>query len=267
MGFDLTNHALFMPDDDMSELDTFATTSDSSDGIPGKAAQLVFASPLAYSHNESSDFDDLMKGLVSVSSAGPPSLHISTSRTTTRGCQCMSSMVQLLEDIGFQRTTPEATGIDGFLKCLHTGTHACSNVLMCTQCSLFSESSMLLATVVQQLGDICCDMANLLTTQERASGGSRDSQPGNDGALEGAIWFGRYSIEMPKMRDTLVHNLIMLHLSDLQSLLTRLKGKIGRKRGAWRLVTEAEEKFDKVHRVVQTLGISGMNQRPHHAIS
>lgn len=92
---------------------------------------------------------------------------------------------------------------------------------------------MLLSTVVQQLGDICFDVADLLSAQQRPVTGSETSQSGPEGTLEGVIWFGRYSIEvLGEMRDTLVHNLIILHLHDLQSFLTQLKSKIDRKHGA-----------------------------------
>jgi hypothetical protein len=250
---DLTDPALFILDDGTLNFDTFAVASNSSDSIQSSTTQLALTHD---SQNEGRDFIDLMRDFETVSQAGPfPSptaFQHPISSATIEGCRCMLSMVRVLEHIGLRRASPEVTGIDGFLECLHKGTRACNDVLMCIQCCLFLESSMLLAIVVQQLGNICFDVVSLLSTQERPSA---DQLP-KDGTLEGAIWFGRYNIEMPKMRDTLLRNLIVLDLGDLQSLLAQLKNKIGRKRGAWTLLVEAEEKASKAHGMVQEIPFS-----------
>ncbi|KAF2654191.1 hypothetical protein K491DRAFT_759143 [Lophiostoma macrostomum CBS 122681] len=204
---------------------------------------------------EGNDLDYPMKSSEAVSPSTPPPSPPENQHpvppATMKGCHCLSSMVQLLENIGLKRAIPEMTGIDGFLECLNRGTRACGGVLKCTRCCLCLESSMLLATVVQQLGNICFDITDLSSTEGRSMTGNMDPKSDKGGTLDGAIWFGRYSIDVPKMRDTLTHSLIILHLRDLQSLLTQLKSKIGRKRGAWTLVVEAEEKAYKAHRMVQ----------------
>ncbi|KAK0637388.1 hypothetical protein B0T17DRAFT_521563 [Bombardia bombarda] len=258
-------------DSELYEFDVSAMTC--GDSSTESAAHSVLTSPLSYSPRTGGgtlDFQDLMNDLAAASATSDLSRPATTRPQGV--CKCLGSMVQLLEDMGLQRACAEATGIDGFLMCLRSATYACSDVLACNQCRLCSENSMLLATVVQQMGDICCDMGDLLAQEKVASSRrhsvsgssssnnssynvSGSSHPSKDGSmLEGAIWFGRYSVETPKMRDSLVHNLIVLHLGDLRALLARLKNEIWKKRGAWKLVAEAEEKAERVYYLVQDQG-------------
>ena len=178
-------------------------------------------------------------------------------------------MAQLLEEIGVRRAgSQDAAGIDDLLMCLHLGTQACNDVLACARCRLCSQYSMLVVTVLQQLGEICRDLGDLLAVsprvgQEHQSSGGMDvvamgeGQGGGGGSgllprqkhetlLDGTIWFGRYSIKTPRMRDSLVQNLISLHLSELRALLRRFKNEIGRKRGRWELVVEVEAEVVRV---------------------
>jgi hypothetical protein len=191
-------------------------------------------------------------------------------------------MAQLLEEIGVRRGagSQDAAGIDGLLMCLHLGTHACNDVLACARCRLCSQYSMLVVTVLQQLGEICRDLGDLLAASPQAGQGQqRDgsvdmvamgkSQGGGGGGLlprqrhetllDGTIWFGRYSIKTPKMRDSLVQNLIMLHLGDLRALLRRLKNEIGRKRGRWEQVVEVEAEVERVYGLAQETGMASLD--------
>jgi hypothetical protein len=243
--------ALFIFDAGATNLDTFTLPTDSTDWMWSSVTHLAITQDL---HNEGCDFGYLAKCSEEGSPAGPPPSPTEMHQvpiSTVGQCQCMSSMVQLLELIGLRRVSPEMTGIDGFLECLNKGTQACNSVLVCTQCSLWRESSMLLATVMQQLGSICLDFADLLSSQQRPGTGWEPSRSSPEGTLGGAIWFGRYSIEVPRMRDTLVHNLMILHLRDLLDFLTEFQSKVDRKRGAWALVVESEEKVRKAIRIVQ----------------
>lgn len=215
----------------------------------------------------------------------PKTQPAATATTTTTGpiaetgstdC-CLGSMAQLLEEIGLRRGagSQDAAGIDGLLMCLHLGTHACNDVLACARCRLCSQYSMLVVTVLQQLGEICRDLGDLLAAAPQAAEGQQggggmdvvamgESQRGllqrqrHETLLDGTIWFGRYSIKTPKMRDSLVQNLIMLHLGDLRALLRRLKNEIGRKRGRWELVVEVEAEVERVYGLAQETGMSRM---------
>ncbi|KAH6845617.1 hypothetical protein B0I37DRAFT_447478 [Chaetomium sp. MPI-CAGE-AT-0009] len=222
----------------------------------------------------------------------PTTTPISTTPTQgAGGCRCLGSMAQLLEEIGVRRAGAEDAGMDGLLMCLHLGTRACNEVLACARCRLCSQYSMLVVTVLRQLGDICRDLGDLLA---RSLGGlgqvqqllqQRQQQQGLEGGsvviggrvdgagglprqghetlLDGTIWFGRYSIKTPKMRDSLVQSLISLHLSDLKALLRRLKSEIGRKRGRWELVVEVEEEVERVYRLTQETGMASVDETAH----
>lgn len=184
-------------------------------------------------------------------------------------CKCLSTMAQLLEDVGVQGpgASTEATGVDTLLMCLGRGTKTCSEVLACAHCNACADNAMLVATIAQQLGATAKNVASRLLVHQEGrdrdvNGGppwksKTDQKRGVAEMLEGAIWFGRYRIELPEMRFRLVYNIVLLHLADLQTLLSHIKDRIGPKRGAWRLLTDAEDKAVKVCWMIQQLSKRG----------
>lgn len=132
-------------------------------------------------------------------------------------------------------------GVDMLLMCLGQGTKRCSEVLAYTHCNVCASNALLTATIAQQL----CQMANKVAVLL-----NRDY----DRALEeGAIYFGRYRIELPKMRLQLVYNVVRLHLTDLQTLLKTIKERIGPKRVACEPLGVAEDEVVKVCWMIQQL--------------
>ena len=114
-------------------------------------------------------------------------------------------------------------------------------MLAYTHCNVCASNALLIATIAQQL----CQMANRVAVLLN-SDCDRPSE-------EGAICFGRYRIESPKMGLQLVYNVVRLHLTDLQTLLETIKERIGPKRVACERLGFAEDEVVKVCWMIQQL--------------
>lgn len=190
---------------------------------------------------------------------------VSDSRSVTEAgaCSCLNDMVQQLEEVGVQQACPEVSRIDTLLMCLQWGLQLCNKVLSCLKCRICADNPMLVAIVAQQLSALCCDIPSLMAQgggntvgdgPGGVSGGHSSAKlPSKTSILEGGIWFGRYSVEAPEMRDLLVQRLILLHLRDLQPLMGRIKDKVGHKHRAWKMVVEADESTTKVCNTIRKL--------------
>ena len=260
--FNLADSSLLIPNDPCG-FDFPALTSAPSTGRSHIAHPAMALTPMSHSPTAGMDFQDFMKEPMSASRTSVPALLSlappATPEVKCQGSKCLPSMLQLLENIGVQRACVEATAIDGFLMFLRSATHACSDVLACTSCRLCFDNPMLMATVAQQLGDVCPSLGGSLA-QEKTSRNIRRATC-NSGLLEGAISFGRFNIETSGMRDALVRSLVSMQLDDLRSLFSRLKNELRPKSEASKIVTEAERKATSVYRMVQDINNSVMDQK------
>jgi hypothetical protein len=185
-------------------------------------------------------------------------------------------MLKMLESMGVQGLSTDAlhtgAGLDVILSSLASGMNMIDQVLACGQCNASAENSMLLATIAQQLGATAASVTESLPSQEHPyeshecthwrqnrvfstqrpqSSGVRnwsifDSSNNDDparstsGIHEGAIFFGRYKIDSPKIRLQLVYCALLLHISQLQEILVHIKDRVGSNRGAQNLLANTE---------------------------
>ncbi|KAK8124196.1 fungal-specific transcription factor domain protein [Apiospora kogelbergensis] len=150
---------------------------------------------------------------------------------------CLGSILDHLESIGVHRASAQATGVDGFLIYLRSSTKACTAMLDCAECQLYLEKPMLMAAVVHQMGNVCSDLAKLLS--QRESGGGGDDVIGTSG---GPIWVGQYIVEAPEVRENIIYHLVELHVHDLLALLRNVLEKLDRQNEAYKLIMEAKER-------------------------
>lgn len=84
------------------------------------------------------------------------------------------------------------------------------------------------------------------------SGSVPDSSNNDDPArstsdlLEGTIFFGRYKVDSPEIRLQLMYHALLLHISQLQEILVRIKDRVGSKRGARKLLVNTELEVRKL---------------------
>ena len=110
-------------------------------------------------------------------------------------------------------------------------------MLDCAECQLYLEKPMLMAAVVHQMGNVCSDLAKLLS--QRESGGGGDDVIGTSG---GPIWVGQYIVEAPEVRENIIYHLVELHVHDLLALLRNVLEKLDRQNEAYKLIMEAKER-------------------------
>ncbi len=219
------------------------------------------------------------------STSGHPSFSRSTSARPSEParssdarsmCQCVTTMLKMLESMGVQGLSTDAlhtgAGLDVILSSLASGMNMIDQVLACGQCNASAENGMLLATIAQQLGATVASVTTCLPSQEYPyesyecthwrqnrvfstqrpqslsvrNGSIFDSSNNDDPARstsaihEGAIFFGRYKIDSPKIRLQLVYHALLLHISQLQEILVHIKDRVGSNRGAQKLLANTE---------------------------
>ncbi len=209
-----------------------------------------------------------------------------TSSDTESTCQCVTMMLKMLENMGVQGLGMDAqntgAGLDVILSSLARGMNMIEQVLACGQCNACTENGILLATIAQQLGTTAASVTTCLPSQEHpyeshecthwrqnrrfstqgprssdvrtidSSGSVLDSSNNDDPArstsdlLEGAIFFGRYKVDSPEIRLQLVYHAFLLHISQLQEILVRIKDRVGSNRGARKLLVNTELEVRKL---------------------
>ncbi|KAK9774989.1 putative Zn(2)-C6 fungal-type domain-containing protein [Seiridium cardinale] len=169
-------------------------------------------------------------------------------------CRCLNVMAHLLEQYGVQ--VPEVeTGLDTRLMSLRSAVDKCDQVLACKQCTASSDNSMLLALVAQQLGTISHNIGQSAVdhdqgTEECDTASGMAGFPYQDMLQPWTISFGRYIVQMHEMRLSLIHHIIVLHLTDVHSLMNRVLDRMKDKRVASGLVTDAEKKTARAIRIL-----------------
>ncbi|KAI8965517.1 hypothetical protein F5Y11DRAFT_293630 [Daldinia sp. FL1419] len=201
---------------------------------------------------------------------------------TGNPCQCVTVMLNILENIGVRGLGGDAqeTGarLDDILSSLARGMKVMEQVLVCSRCNACAENGMLLATIAQQLGTTASSVTACLPSEENpceqhegtrwrrnrgvSTHGSRssvsrtvnsnesmvnssnDGQTSNDSdLLEGAIFFGRYKIHSPDIRLQIMYHALLLHIGQLRDILTRLKDKVVLNSGARKILIHEEIKL------------------------
>lgn len=169
-------------------------------------------------------------------------------------------MAQFLENMDARGagtdTDNKEVGIDMLVISLGRGMRTYEEVLACEQCNACAENGIIIATLAQQPGSAAESSARKLRAHGRqlqwAAGtprSSHSSEIAGDEVLDGAISFGRCKIGAPKMRLSLVHHVVLLHVAELQMLLGRIKELMLRNRGPWKLLAEIEAKVIRIHDV------------------
>lgn len=182
-------------------------------------------------------------------SAGPDSTHISTNRgfDCTADCTCLPNLVELLEQLGLQEVGQ--VGVDIHLLCLRSAVCICNKTISCRTCTACFDNPILLAKISQSLATIAEHVYHSCVHLRDHKFPSRtwgekeilweNCQTG--GVLESAIWLGRYRVECPRLRNTMVCEASAMHLAELQQMLELLRSRLGPSRVAVTQVSKAGE--------------------------
>ncbi|CAI7600602.1 unnamed protein product [Penicillium glandicola] len=159
-------------------------------------------------------------------------------------CECINTMAQFLETTG-SHGGPD-TGIDTLLACLGRGIVTCEHVLACPNCNACTDNSMLLSTLVKQLGVAAKNMADTLLARDWNRNMESEIVTGDT-----AIQFGNYRIEMPNLRLRLVYNAILLHFTHLRCLLGKIKDGVRPDSVAWRQIISTDQKVGSIFAMIK----------------
>ncbi|PKY07674.1 hypothetical protein P168DRAFT_99664 [Aspergillus campestris IBT 28561] len=182
-------------------------------------------------------------------SAGPVSAHIPMNRglNRTADCNCLPNLVELLERLGLLEV--DQIGVDVHLLCLRSAVCICNKTISCRTCTACFDNPILLATISQSLATIAEHVYRSCVHLRDPKFPSRtweekeiiwgNYQTGD--VLESAIWLGRYRVESPILRNTMVCEAGAMHLAELQQMLELLRGRLGPSRVAVTQVSRAGE--------------------------
>ncbi|KAJ6131752.1 hypothetical protein N7471_006967 [Penicillium samsonianum] len=176
--------------------------------------------------------------------SSPTSPPLSVGNKYPSSCRCLSTMAQFLESTGSHGGS--GTGIDTLLACLGHGIVTCEHVLACPNCNACTDNSMLLSTLVQQLGVAAKSMADTLLARD--GNGNMESETVTSDTV---IRFGSYMIEMPNLRLRLVYNAILLHFSRLRGLLVKIIDDVRPDGVAWRQIISTEQKVGSIFAMIK----------------
>ncbi|EPE25382.1 Zn2/Cys6 DNA-binding protein [Glarea lozoyensis ATCC 20868] len=166
-------------------------------------------------------------------------------------CNCLHTMTQLFEDT---ESTVESQGFDEFMMCLGRGTQMCESVLACVHCNACTDNAMLFTSSARQLVLTAQKISSkLLLTHQAGRRRSDSSKWSSHDIGDDIVTFGRYRMEQPEMQIRLVHQIVLLHIEDLQQLLAKIKKGVGLKRKAEELLIDAECSVARLNRVIREL--------------
>ncbi|KAK2591310.1 hypothetical protein QQS21_010994 [Conoideocrella luteorostrata] len=154
-------------------------------------------------------------------------------------CDCLSSMLQTLEELGSQtseNTTFSST--DTLFLCLEQGIERCTTMLSCATCDTYASNPMLVVIITNQLATVLAELVHRFIQCQ-----SRESTPT-------VFQFGTYRVKQTAMRTRLLESMIMLHAKDLSQLIARLGDSMAGKSG--RLLDDAENKVQGLQQTLST---------------
>lgn len=119
---------------------------------------------------------------------------------------------------------------DDMSHCLQQGIQHCESILSCTECHTRAESSILLATVANQLATVTGEIVNRFL----------QSQTSQD-----MFRFGRYVVNHA-MQTRLMRSFVAALVEDMQNLLGHIKVSVGDKKGLLAMLEEGEKKVERM---------------------
>lgn len=136
-------------------------------------------------------------------------------------CQCLQTIVLLLEETEYRSNTIDPVILDSALAYHKEAVNRCNTMLRCLLCTARSENMMLLAVVCEKLVGMCERIASKYLQhtwqahQETSSRGQAEYRQ--------KVFFGNYAINLPEEWEHLIGLLIFLQLKSLGSLLAKMK--------------------------------------------
>ena len=143
-----------------------------------------------------------------------------SSTVVPENCQCLSTMVMLLEDLETKARHVNTAALDSILVSQKEALGRCNTVLNCPSCFLRPEYILLLGMVTERLASLCeSTVAKYLNdVNDGTSFGEMNGAAGSP--MDGVkVSLGGYEIETPDERVGMVRLLIVMQLQSLRKFV------------------------------------------------
>lgn len=150
----------------------------------------------------------------------------STRSTATQGnCQCLNTIVIVIEDLEAKSMHVDTTSLDSILMSQKEALDRCNSVLNCSTCYLRREYILLLGMVTEVLASLC--ESTVTKYLETSNDGTLPREPDADARhySRGSpmddikVSLGGYEIEIPEERIRMVHVLIAMQLQSSKKFI------------------------------------------------
>lgn len=172
-----------------------------------------------------------------------------SSASVSENCQCLSTMVMLLEDLETKARHVESAALDSILMSQKEALGRCNTVLNCSSCFLRQEYILLLGMVTEKLASLCeSTVAKYLDDENGGTAFQEMNARGNP--MDGVkVSLGGYEIETPDERVGMVRLLIVMQLQSLRKFVEGVANAVAsRKEGKTQVlkVQAAEQRLAKL---------------------
>lgn len=203
----------------------------------------------------------------------------SSSEPPSRGCGCIGSLADTLQQLGGDNGGGGSEPTDGddrfdtLLGHLRDGIETCKQVLPCARCCVPATNSIFVVTVVQQLATVAQDLCRQLLSYQRKAAlhnddenhnhhhhhhhNNKDNNNNNDDMhnhyhstmtstsppllLTANISIGRYQVQPTALRLGFLFPIVRLYLNDLHLFLEQLRARIKQGTKACRMLGAVTE--------------------------
>ena len=174
-----------------------------------------------------------------------------SSTVTPESCQCMSTMVILLEDLETKARHVDTAALDSILVSQKEALGRCNMVLNCSSCFLRPEYIVLLGMVTERLASLC------ESTVVKYLDNTNDAAPFQDTSSRGnpmddvKVRLGGYEIETPDERVGLVRLLIVMQLQSLRKFIESMAVTVASRREGKTQVLKVQAAEQRLAKLIQ----------------
>ena len=173
----------------------------------------------------------------------------SPSAATVENCQCLSTMVILLEDLETKARHVDTTALDSILVSQKEALGRCNSVLNCPCCFLRSKYVFLLGMVTEKLASLCESTVAKYLDDVIDGTPIRKISARASPMYEVKVSLGGYEIETADERVSIVRFLIVMQLQSLRKFIEEVANAVAsRKEGKTQVVKvqAAEQRLAKL---------------------
>lgn len=174
-------------------------------------------------------------------------------------CQCLSTMVILLEDLENKGRHVGTAALDSILASQKEALGRCNSVLNCSTCFLRAEYILLLGMVTDRLASLC--ESTVAKYLDDVNDGTAFREPSADGKCysrgnpmdDVKVVVGGYEIETPDERIGLVRMMIVMQLQTLRKFIEGVASAVASRREGKTQVLKVQAAEQRLAKLIQRI--------------